>query len=229
MPYPAPRIHKHPLSTEPDSEYYMLPKILSALPKDGFTPTPSGAITHDLYDSQIITAKDTSLRILHTPGHTLDSISIHIPEERTLYTADTVLGAGTAVFEDLSLYITSLNKMLDLKDRLEYDTLIPSHGPVVVNGAATISMYIKHRLEREAQVLTLLMTKSPPPGDEHWTTWTIVKDLYAAYPENLWEPASRGILLHMKKLEGEGKVKKLGGELKHTQWKVVSRTPSPSL
>ncbi|KAJ2929424.1 hypothetical protein H1R20_g7654, partial [Candolleomyces eurysporus] len=232
-PFPAPRLHKHPLRAEGPSEaekqYYTLPKLLASLPKDLYTPSPSGSILHDLSESQILSGNDITLRVLHTPGHTHDSISIHVPEDRILYTADTVLGHGTAVFEDLSLYLSSLNKMLEAHATLEYGSLLPSHGPVVVNGKETIATYIKHRLEREAQVLELLTSRAPPDGNKHWTTWEIVKELYAAYPENIWEPAMRGILLHLDKLVVDGKVRKVEGELKDAKWEAVKETPSPSL
>lgn len=169
------------------------------------------------------------MQVLYTPGHTYDSIGLHIAEDNALYTADTVLGQGTAVFEDLAQYLDSLKKMLGFPK--EYVHLFPSHGPVVKKGKETIEMYIKHRLEREAQVLDLLEKETPPEGHTHWTTWDIVKNLYASYPENIWEPAMRGILLHLKKLEGEGRVKRLdeGDDLKSAEWVALSSTPTPNL
>jgi glyoxylase-like metal-dependent hydrolase (beta-lactamase superfamily II) len=167
--------------------------------------------------------------VLHTPGHTIDSISLEIVDDRALYTADTVLGQGTAVFEDLGIYLDSLDKMLKYgeNDSADYQCLYPGHGPIVKNGRELISTYIKHRLEREEQVLEVLRGK-PTEGD-NWTIWTIVKILYASYPESLWLPAARGIELHLAKLERDCLVKRLGGEGVETKWKLVSRTPSPSL
>ncbi|KAJ3526968.1 hypothetical protein NMY22_g9955 [Coprinellus aureogranulatus] len=230
-PFPAPRIHKHPLSWTGGVDFLWgkLPSIVDSLPKDLYTRPSSGASLHDLHDSQVLTAKDTTLQVLFTPGHTSDSIALHIAEDKALYTADTVLGQGTAVFEDLSQYLESLNKMLEYPK--EYVHLLPAHGPVVKDGKETIAMYIKHRLEREVQVLILLKNETPPDGHTYWTTWDIVKNLYASYPENIWEPAMRGILLHLKKLEGEERVKMVSGEgdLKDAEWVALSSTPPPSL
>ena len=36
----------------------------------------------------------------------------------------------------------------------------------------------------------------------------IVKVIYKDYPENLWEPAEKGVLQILNKLKGEGKVVK---------------------
>jgi hypothetical protein len=82
-----------------------------------------------------------------------------------------------------------------------------------------IETYLAHRLERETQILTLI--KSDPPEGGEWTTWMIVKSIYAAYPESLWLPAAHGVELHLKKLEGEGVVRKLEGEGVNTSWKFV--------
>jgi hypothetical protein len=36
-----------------------------------------------------------------------------------------------------------------------------------------------------------------------WTTLSVVRVLYQAYPEHLWLPAARGIDLHVRELEGD--------------------------
>ena len=189
-------------------------------------PNSSGKPLHDLSDSQILPL--TNIRVLHTPGHTPDSIALYLPSDRALYTADTVLGHGTAVFEDLSDLISSLHKMLEFgkTEGGEYTRLYPGHGPVVDDGANLVETYISHRLEREEQIVRTL--KTPPPviafeGGEAglWTTWTLVSTIYAKYPESLWLPAAHSVDLHLKKLEKDGKVKKIGGVGKDTQWAFV--------
>ncbi len=231
--YPAPKLHKYPIpSNDPGNSPLTsnkLPEIIKALPQDTFTPTPDGKPFHDLRDNQLIQSSSLTIRVLHTPGHTVDSICLEIAEDRALYTADTVLGQGTAVFEDFALYMQSLNKMLKYRegDSAGYKVLYPAHGPVVESGRELISTYIKHRMEREQQVLETLR-KAPTEG-ANWTTWMIVKTLYAAYPENLWVPASYSITLHLKKLQGEGIIQSSGGEGVEAGWELVSRTRSPAL
>lgn len=231
--YPAPKLHKYLIPSNntghATTTHNTLPQIIQSLPHNTFTPTLDGNTFHDLHDHQLIRSSSPTIRVLHTPGHTIDSICLEIAEDRALYTADTVLGQGTAVFEDLGLYMQSLNKMLKYRegDDAGYQILYPGHGPVVQSGRELISTYIKHRTEREQQVLEILR-KAPTEGG-NWTTWTIVKTLYASYPENLWLPASRGIESHLKKLQGEGIVHCLGGEGVEISWKPVSRTRSPAL
>ncbi|KAJ7045200.1 beta-lactamase-like protein [Mycena alexandri] len=227
-PFKPPRLHKFPLpSAMPLNTHNTLPSVLASLAAGSYTPSPSGGVFHDLHDAQILS--ESKLRILHTPGHTVDSICLHVPQDGALYTADTVLGQGTAVFEDLSVYIASLRKMGAFASENGAGTLYPGHGPVVKDGEQVIETYIKHRMEREAQIVGIL--KTPPPvasaaavenGDTHpWTTWTLVATIYAAYPESLWLPAARGVDLHLRKLEADGVVKRLGGEGKDTSWEFV--------
>ncbi|KAF8227334.1 Metallo-hydrolase/oxidoreductase [Tricholoma matsutake] len=232
LPFTPPRLHKFPRdSNAPPSSHgtlNTLPSIINSLPPNSYTPSPNGNAFHDLHDSQIIAP--LALCVLHTPGHTDDSIALYIPQDRALYTGDSVLGQGTAVFEDLALYLKSLNAMLHFGDSEPdgaYDTVYPGHGPVVPNGKKLIGGYITHRLERETQIIKVL--KSSPPGSvdslepssNYWTTWKIVTTLYAVYPESLWLPAAHGVGLHLKKLEGEGVVRRVGGEGKDTSWEMV--------
>ncbi|KAJ7603631.1 beta-lactamase-like protein [Mycena polygramma] len=221
--FKPPRLHKFPAAMGPNP-HNQLPSILESLPAGSYTPSPQGQVFHDLHDTHIV-SPSSQLRVLHTPGHTVDSICLHVPQDNALYTADTVLGQGTAVFEDLAAYIASLHKMLAFARAEGAPTLYPGHGPVVTDGGQVIETYIKHRLEREAQIVKIL--KMPPPvasaaaadsASEPWTTWTLVATIYASYPESLWLPAARGVDLHLRKLEGEGVVKRVGGEGKDTRW-----------
>ena len=252
--YQGPKLHKYCLDkTKAGGEHLgphnMLPDIEKTLHKEEiklYTAAPDGSVFHDLCDGQKFvldkgTATATLLEVLHTPGHSADSICLYLPIDRALYTADTVLGHGTAVFEDLAAYMKSLNKMLrfnvenqgeELKSAAAYDTLYPGHGDILTNGRETIATYIKHRLEREAQIVQVLQlpvpvelqssdTNSDLQQQQLWTTWNLVKHIYKSYPENLWLPATRSVYLHLKKLEGEGFVRCVGGEGKDTMWELV--------
>jgi endoribonuclease LACTB2 len=218
-PFKPPRIHKFPLA--PGSSDADVTATIASLPTGAYTPTADGAFLHDLANGQLlpITGSPSPMQVIHTPGHTADSISLHIPDDRALYTADTVLGQGTAVFEDLGTYISSLRKLLAFQN--DYTVLYPGHGPVVAEGAKLIGTYIAHRLEREAQIVSVI--EKPHPEGQPWSTWGIVSTIYAAYPQNLWEPAARSVDQHLGKLQAEGKVKRLGGEGKDVKWELLAK------
>ena len=155
----------------------------------------------EMSDGQIFETEGATLRAVHCPGHTTNHMAFALEEDDALFTGDNVLGHGTAVFEDLGTYMHSLAHMKEQFHGRAY----PGHGAVIEDGPTKISEYIQHRKEREQQVLQTL--KNTVGGA---TPMDIVKVIYASYPENLHEPAARGVLQVLQKLEGEGKVSEQG-------------------
>lgn len=214
--FPAPRIHKFPLLPVEDPSVEMLIQSLSEHSESDYR-------IHPLRTGQIMKGSDCTLHVLHTPGHTADSICLHLFEDNALFTADSVLGQGTAVFEELGTYITSLQSLLAFKAQPEKDfqTLYPGHGPVVLDGTQLIQEYIRHRAEREEQVLGAL--SYPNPSGTGWRLQELVAKIYANYPQDLWESAARGITLHLKKLQDENKVSQVTGEQGEQRWILASK------
>jgi len=204
------------------------------VPIEDYTRSPSGTPWYDLADnfklpvtvgeSDTTDADLTSLHFLFTPGHTADSIAIYFPLDNALFTADTVLGYGSTVFEDLGQYMGSLQKMYDYNNTLaegmpKYTQLYPGHGPVVKDGPNNIKTYISHRNKREQQIMQVLNT--PPPEDEPWTTWAVVGRIYKDYPQSLWDGAAHSLDSHLSKLEKEGRVECMGGVGKEAMWALL--------
>jgi ribonuclease/clavin/mitogillin len=121
----------------------------------------------ELHDGQILEAQDgiTKLKVILTPGHTADSVALLL-EGEALFTADTVLGQGTSIFEDLTSYMFSLNRLEHIlkaeKGAGRSETLYPAHGPVVKNGLEWVRGYIEHRQLREEQVVEALEKAKEP-------------------------------------------------------------------
>ncbi|USP73132.1 uncharacterized protein yc1106_00406 [Curvularia clavata] len=149
-------------------------------------------------DGQRFETEGATLRAFFCPGHTTDHMAFVLEEEDAMFTADNVLGQGTAVFEDLATYMKSLDAMSKQFGGRAY----PGHGPVIPDGPAKIIEYISHRKLREKQVLDILAANH----GQSLSSMDIVKVIYKDYPENLWEPAEKGILQILIKLKQEGKV-----------------------
>ena len=170
----------------------------------------------DIDDGQTFKAEGATLRAFYCPGHAIDHHAFILEEEDAMFTGDNVLGHGTAVFEDLATYIDSLERMQHQFSGRAY----PAHGAVVDDGRAKIREYISHRKQREDEILAVL-TQKPPNGDgQGWGSMGIVKVVYKGYPENLHGPAEGGVVQVLKKLEGEGRVRKVG----EGKWEMSSRS-----
>ncbi|KAF2261002.1 Metallo-hydrolase/oxidoreductase [Lojkania enalia] len=154
----------------------------------------------DISNDQRFETEGATLKAFHCPGHATDHMAFVLEEEDAMFTGDNVLGQGTAVFEDYGTYMKSLDAMSKQFKGRAY----PGHGPIIEDGPAKVLEYIKHRKQREKQVLDVLSQEK----DGGWTAMDIVKVIYRDYPENLWAPAEKGILQILEKLEKEGKVVK---------------------
>ena len=154
-------------------------------------------------DGKIFEVEGAKLKAVHSPGHTTDHMAFVLEEEDAMFTGDNVLGHGTAVFEDLSSYMESLDRMKKHFGGRAY----PSHGVVIEKGVAKIEEYIKHRKQRETEALELLGKKSSESEDEWWGSMEMVKVIYGKYPEQYWIPAEGSLKQVLKKLEKDGKIR----------------------
>ncbi|CAG8542336.1 1038_t:CDS:2 [Paraglomus occultum] len=155
-----------------------------------------------LEDGQVIKTEGATLRVVTTPGHTEDHIAFFLEEERTIFSGDCVLGQGTTVFTDLKAYMDSLLKMKSLQPTKIY----PGHGPVVQDAISKLDEYYRHRVERENQIIKVMTHFGGT-----MTAREIVEVIYKDYPKNVWKAAERGIIIHLQKLEEEGRVERLDG------------------
>lgn len=177
----------------------------------------------DIEDGQTFQVEGASLRAVFSPGHTQDHMALILEEEDAMFTGDNVLGHGTAVFEDLGTYLSSLEKMQWSFRGRAY----PGHGDVIGDGPSKVLEYIRHRKQREDQVLQVLRSSPSSPdrvvaeGEaEEWASMAIVKIIYKHVPESLHEPAHGGVLQILYKLKDEGKVAENG---ERGMWRIKSR------
>jgi len=142
------------------------------------------------------------LEVLPAPGHAGDDACYWVESERAAFTGDLVLGSNSSVlFDDLTAHLASLDALARREPRL----LLPGHGEPVENGAADqVRRSIRHRLQREADVLTALAAQ---PGGA--TAAQVVEAVYRGYPAALQALATGTVVLHLLKLERDGRVARL--------------------
>ena len=69
-----------------------------------------------------------TFNLIWTPGHTPGQIAVHVPEERVVFTGDTVFNdvQTWVMASDVDQWIDALNTI----SRLDVDRVVPGHGPV---------------------------------------------------------------------------------------------------
>ncbi len=109
-----------------------------------------------LHDGDVVSVDDLEVRVVGTPGHTSDSLSFVVPEDRAVLTGDTVLGRGTTVVAHpdgkLGAYLDSLDRLHALAAEREVQAVWPGHGPVLDDALAVLDFYLSHRRDRLEQV-----------------------------------------------------------------------------
>jgi glyoxylase-like metal-dependent hydrolase (beta-lactamase superfamily II) len=148
-----------------------------------------------LADGDVIDAGGSELRVVASPGHSADSVSLLLPAEAAaggpgqsntaLFTGDTVLGRGTTVIAhdgNLGDYLRTLDRLRDLTGRLGVGLILPGHGPALTDPAGTLDYYIAHRAERLDQVRSALAAGAKTPAE-------IVAMIYTDVDKSLWPAA----------------------------------------
>lgn len=84
---------------------------------------------------QVVFTGDVTLRVgdrtfdlLHTPGHTPGQIAVYVPEERVVFTGDTIFKDCQTwlMTSDVDQWLESLTRI----EKLDFDYLVPGHGEV---------------------------------------------------------------------------------------------------
>jgi cyclase len=71
-------------------------------------------------------AGDRELVLHHVPGHTPNTIFVHVPQEGVLFTGDNVCNLGLPAWLDGS--VASFFDALDRAEQFEFEHLVPGHG-----------------------------------------------------------------------------------------------------
>ena len=96
---------------------------------------------------------------------------------------------------DLTAYLDSLRRVRALRPR----RLFPGHGPIVEHPEALIDEYLRHREERERQIVAALSTGGA-------TVDQIVARVYRGLNDALVRAAGESVTAHLIKLQRDGRV-----------------------
>lgn len=154
---------------------------------------------HILGDGDTVEGPGWTIEAVHTPGHTSNHLCFALREENALFSGDHVMGWSTSVVSppdgDMAAYLASLEKLLNRPETLYY----PTHGAPIENPKAYVESFIRHREDRERQILAAIgMGADRIPA--------MVDAMYHDIPVGLHPAAARSVLAHLVKMEGEGRV-----------------------
>lgn len=138
-------------------------------------------------DGETIEVGGLTVRVVSTPGHTSDSVSLLLPAENALLTGDTVLGRGTSVIAHpdgrLRAYLESLARLDALAQTRPGLWLLPGHGPPGAPVATVVATYRAHRAARLDEVVAAVAAGARDVAG-------VVEHVYADVDRSLW-PAAR--------------------------------------
>jgi glyoxylase-like metal-dependent hydrolase (beta-lactamase superfamily II) len=106
-----------------------------------------------LVDGELIEAAGAGIRVIAAPGHTDDSVCLHVPDDGTILTGDTILGRGTTVLDgSLADYLRTLERLREFGDLV----VLPGHGSQLPSIADACDELLAHRRMRLDEVRSAL-------------------------------------------------------------------------
>lgn len=171
-----------------------------------FDPQWKWTPDHVLHDGDRMQVGDTTLRVIHTPGHTEHHLCLLLEEDELLLSGDHILNGSTTVITppdgNMRDYLASLERLKGER----FDTILPAHGHVLGRAKHEIDRLIAHRMMRENKVIAALHSR--PRG----TLDDLVEVAYEDTPRVLWPAAKRSLLAHLLKLREDGRAEHIANE-----------------
>jgi glyoxylase-like metal-dependent hydrolase (beta-lactamase superfamily II) len=155
----------------------------------------------ELADGEAIEVDGKPVSAVATPGHTSNHLCFVYGG--ALLTGDHVMGWSTTVVVppdgDMAAYMASLEKLRKRDDRIYY----PAHGAPVTNPQQYVRGLIGHRMQRENQILKLVVGQPRTISD-------IVANAYPALDPRLVPAAGGSVFAHLLDLEKRKLVEREG-------------------
>lgn len=158
-----------------------------------------GVAWRPLHDADTVEAGGERLVVVHTPGHSPDHVVFWHESSRTVFGGDLVIPGGSVMIDssgggNLGDYLRSLERVLALRPQ----RLLPAHGRYVNDPARVLAGHLRHRLDRERQVIDSLAA-----GRD--TVFSIAESIYDGLEPALMPAARENVRAHLYKLKVEGR------------------------
>ena len=130
-------------------------------------------------DGGTFSTSDGELVAVSTPGHSRRHFCFHLPRTGEVFAGDLILGEGDTTWVGeypgaVAQYLASLDRLEALRPRVIH----PAHGPDIVDPAAAIERFRRHRLSRIAMVRSAVDAGHTDPA-------AIMRHVYGALPREV--------------------------------------------
>jgi glyoxylase-like metal-dependent hydrolase (beta-lactamase superfamily II) len=146
-----------------------------------------------IVDGDQIINEGWSIDVIHTPGHLSNHLCFALRDEKALFTGDHIMGWSSTVIlppdGNMQDYLNSLKKLLLRDDEIYY----PTHGKPIKNPTDYVENLLKHRLNREQDIINAIKS-----GSNHINQ--MIKTIYPELPLYLHDAASKTLLAHLIRL-----------------------------
>jgi ribonuclease/clavin/mitogillin len=166
----------------------------------------TGEVPVDEVLGEVVEVDGRQVDVVFTPGHAPGHVALHLAAEDVIVAGDMVAAEGTILLDpdegDLADYLGSLEA---LRSRCPA-TLVPSHGPPLRDGAATLQTYIAHRHARSHQLREALVALggATPEG--------LVARVYPDVGPFVAALAGRQVITHLRWMAAHGLARREGDD-----------------
>ena len=168
----------------------------------------------ELKEGEAVEGEGWRLVAVETPGHTMNHLCFHLPQENALFSGDHVMAWSTSIVAPpdgaMGPYMASLEKLRHRGDALYW----PGHGGPVAEPGRFVRALIGHRRQREASILTRL-------GESARTIPELVELNYAGLAPKLKGAAALSTLAHLEDLAERGHVAFEGADGLGAVWRLA--------
>jgi len=157
-------------------------------------------------DTTEISINEELWKIIPSPGHAIDHISLYNEEKGILFSGDNILRSITTWLgppnSDVAEYIDTIKKIENLPN---LKLILSAHGSPIENPKERITEILTHRKERENQVLEIIYNNTEngisPKG--------IIKAIYPNNSRFLHQVARGWVVLTLKMLEDKNIIRRI--------------------